>query len=99
MTERFAQEIREARVFLDCENLCAFLKRQLGESAQARSNFYDIIVRNDLRLIDDPARKILVVQKILPESLDRRNPDSRKRYPYFGEPHKTATNASLVRRN
>ena len=71
MIETFAQKIREAGVFLDCENVRAFLKRQLSESAQARSNFYHIIVRNYLRLINDPAGKILVVQKILPESLDR----------------------------
>jgi hypothetical protein len=71
MTETFAQKICEAPVFLDCENLPAFLKRELSESAQARSNFYDIIIRSYLSLIDDPASEILVVQKILAKSLDR----------------------------
>jgi len=50
-------------------------------------------------LIDNPSGEILIVQKILPESLDRRDAYFLKRRPYLGEIHKAPTNASLAFRN
>jgi hypothetical protein len=41
-----------------------------------------------VRLFDDPPGKVLIVQKILTESLDRRDADFLKRRPYVGELHK-----------
>ena len=60
-----AQKICEARVFFNRENARTFLKNEPGQRAEAGPNFDHVIVGSDLRLIDNPASKILVVKKIL----------------------------------
>src|SRR5207249_9445079 len=65
----------------------AFLSKQFSQSAQTRTDFDDVISRTYLCLIDDPAREIWVVQKILSESFDRRDFYFPKRRANLGELH------------
>src|SRR6266478_835045 len=87
MSEAFAQEISETCVFFDREDTCTSLKRQLRQSAQSRPDLHHVIIRGYLSLIDNPSGQILIVQEILPESLDRRNVYLVKRRSYLGELH------------
>ena len=66
-----AEIIREPFVFFDCENLRASRERQFTQRAQPWADLDDEIFRADVRLINDPSREILVVQKILAETFDR----------------------------
>src|SRR6266550_8144955 len=86
-TETLAQEIGEACILFDCENARAFLKKEFCQRSQTGTDFEHVIVRSNLRLIDNPSRKVLVVQKILTKRFDRRNVYFLKRRPYVGEPH------------
>ena len=61
----------------------AFFKNKLGQRAQAGPDLEDIILRSDLRLIDNPARQVLVVQKVLTERFGRRDADLFERRAYF----------------
>ena len=63
----FAQEIDEPRIFFQRKQTCAVLQDITAECAKARLNFQNKILSADLSLPDDPAREILIVQKILPE--------------------------------
>jgi len=65
----------------------ALLKKQFGQSAESWADLNNVIVWRYINLIDDPSRKVLVVQKILSESLDWRDADFLERRPYLGELH------------
>jgi hypothetical protein len=52
-----------------------FFKKKFGQRAQTGTDLDNIIFRSDLRLIDDPASEVLVVQKVLTKSFDRRDAD------------------------
>ena len=68
--EARTQELCKSRILFDCENMRAFFQNKSGQCAQARPDLDHIIFRSDLRLIDNPTREILIVQKILAERLD-----------------------------
>jgi len=63
----FAQEIDEPRIFFQREQTRAAPQNLTAECAKAWSNFQNKIFSADLSLLDDPAREVLIVQKILPE--------------------------------
>ena len=69
--EARTQKLCKSRILFDRENVRAFFEKKPGQRAQAGPDLDHIISRSDLRLIDNPASEILIVQKILPESLDR----------------------------
>ena len=66
--------------------------RRAGDAAinvQKEQSHYALYqLRSDLRLIDDPASKILVVPKILTESFRWRHADVLERRAYVGELHR-----------
>src|SRR5438067_2326952 len=70
-----AQKLDEAFVFLDCEYAHAFRKRQFSQRSQTGTDLNDVIVWGQIRLVDNPAREVVVVQKILSEGLHWRNAD------------------------
>jgi hypothetical protein len=73
----------KSRIFFDRQNMRSFFQKKSGQRAQARSDLDYIIVRSDLRLIDNPASEILIVQKVLTESLGRRDADFFERHVYL----------------
>ena len=81
--EARTQKLCKSRIFFDRQNVRAFFKKKPGQRAQAGPDLDNVVFRSDLRLIDDPASEVLVVQKVLAESLDRRHPDFFQRCVYF----------------
>src|SRR5258708_16323017 len=77
--EARTQKLRKSRILFDRKNVRAFFKNKSGQRAQAGSDLDHIIFRSDLRLIDNPASEILIVQKVLAESFGRRHADFLKR--------------------
>src|ERR1700748_551904 len=69
--EARTQKRCKSSILFDRQNLGTFFKNKFGQGAQARTDFDDIIFRLDMCLIDDPAGDVLIVQKVLTESLDR----------------------------
>src|ERR1700687_4547378 len=97
MTDVCAQKICEARVFFDRENARAFLKNERSQRASSGPNFDHVIVRSDLRLIHNPASKILVVKKILAKGFGWRKGYVSKRGSYVGELHMNFACRALCR--
>ncbi len=88
----FAQEIHEPRVLFQREQTRAAFQNLFRQRTEPGSNFQNKIIRLDLSLIDDPARQILIVQKILAERFDRshaslveRGAGLRKVHPRIGQ--------------
>ena len=73
------QKFCKSGILFDRENVRAFFENKPGQRAQAGSDLDDIISRSDLRLIDNPASEVLIVQKVLTESFGRPDADFRKR--------------------
>src|SRR4029078_6070725 len=69
--ETRTQKLCKSRILFNRENMRAFFQNKSGQRAQAGPELDHIIFRSDLRLIDNPTREILIVQKILAERLDR----------------------------
>ena len=66
----------------------AFLKNKSGQRAQAWANLDHVIIRSNLRLIDNPPGQVLIVQEILSEGLGRRYADFFKRRADLGKLHR-----------
>jgi len=77
------QKFYKSRIFFNRQNMRAFFQKEFGQSAQAGTDLDHIIFRSDLRLIDNPASEILIVQKVLPESFGRRDADFFERRVYL----------------
>jgi hypothetical protein len=77
------QKLYKSRILFDRENMRAFFKNKPGERAQAWPDLDHIIFRSDLCLIDNPASEVLIVQKVLAESLGRRHADFFERRTYL----------------
>ena len=73
------QKFCKSGILFDRENVRAFFEKKPGQRAQAGPDLDHIIFRSDLRLIDNPASEILIVQKVLTESFGRPDADFRKR--------------------
>ena len=67
----FAQKIDEPCILLQREQRGAALRDLTAECAEPWPNFQNKIFSANLSLLDDPAREVLIVQKILPEFLCR----------------------------
>jgi hypothetical protein len=83
VAETRAQKLCKSRILFDRENMRAFFEKKPGQRAQAGSDFDDIIFRSDLRLIDNPASEVLIVQKVLAESFGWRHADFLERRAYL----------------
>src|SRR5262245_48669547 len=81
--EAGTQKICKSRILFDRQNTRAFFKNKPRQRAQAGPDFDHIIFCSDLRLIDNPASEVLIVQEVLAESLDRRYGDFLKYRAYF----------------
>src|SRR5262249_8936132 len=69
------QKLCKSHILFDRENVRAFFKNKSGQRAQAWPDLNNVIFRTDLRLIDNPASEVLIVQKVLTESFGRRQAD------------------------
>src|SRR4051794_31032123 len=83
-----AQEICKSHIFFDRQNMRSFFQEKPGQRAQAGANLDDVISRSDLRLIDDPASEVLIVQKILPKTFGWRHADFFQCRAYFRQLHR-----------
>ena len=83
IAEARTQKLCKSRIFFDRQNMRAFFKKKPGQRAQAGPDLDHIIFRSDLRLIDNPASEILIVQKVLAESFGRRHADFLERRAYL----------------
>src|SRR5262245_32184432 len=81
------QKVCKSRILFDRENVRTFFEKEPGQRAQPGPDFDHKIFRSDLCLIDNPASEILIVEKILAESLYRRHADFLQRCPYLGKLH------------
>src|SRR4029450_5813528 len=81
--EARTQKLCKSRILFDRQNVRAFFQKKPGQRAQAGSDLDDIIFRSDLRLIDNPASEILIVQKVLTESVVRPDADFLQRRAYL----------------
>ena len=81
--EARTQKFCKSRILFDRQNMRSFFQKKSGQRAQAGPDLDDIIFRSDLRLIDNPASEILIVQKVLTESLGRRDADFFERRAYL----------------
>ena len=81
--EARTQKLCKSRILFDRENMRAFFQKKSGQRAQAGPDLDHIIFRSDLRLIDNPASEVLIVQKVLAESFGRRDADFLKRRAYL----------------
>ena len=73
--EARTQKLCKSCIFFDRQNMRSFFQKKPGQRAQTGSDLDHIIFRSDLRLIDNPASEVLIVQKILSESFGRRYAD------------------------
>ena len=69
------QKFCKSGILFDRKNGRAFFEKKPGQRAQARPDLDHIICRSDLRLIDNPASEVLIVQKVLTESFGRPDAD------------------------
>ena len=69
------QKFCKSGILFDRENVRAFFEKEPGQRAQAGPDLDHIICRIDLRLIDNPASEVLIMQKVLTESFGRPNTD------------------------
>ncbi len=67
-----AQEIRQPPVFFQHGQPRAGFERRAGQSTQAGTDLDEFVARLHVELGDDPAGKVLVVEKILAERFRRR---------------------------
>ena len=73
--ESLPQEFHQPLVFFDRENTRAGFENKFSESAESRPDFNDVIGRGQFGFVDDPARQITIVKKILAERLDGGDPN------------------------
>ena len=78
------QVICQTAILFDRQNGCAFFENARGQGAETGTNLDDEIVRTHICGLDDRARYILVVKKILAERTDGRNADLLQRCLEFG---------------
>src|SRR4029453_3501105 len=83
IAEARTQKVGKSRILFDRENMCTLFKKKPGQRPQAGPDFDHIIFRSDLRLIDNPACEVLIVQKVLAECFCRRHADFVERPAYF----------------
>src|SRR6476646_4612173 len=69
------QKLCKSRILFDRQNVRSFFQKKPGQRAQPGPDFDHIILRSDLRLIDNPASEVLIVQKVLTESFGRPDAD------------------------
>ena len=81
--EARTQKLCKSRILFDRQNMRAFFQKEPGQRAQAGPDLDHIIFRSDLRLIDNPASEVLIVQKVLAESFGRRDADFFQRRAYL----------------
>src|SRR6476646_2866481 len=81
--EARTQKLCKSRILFDRQNMRSFFHKKPRQRAQTGPDLDDIIFRSDLRLIDDPARQVLIVQEILAKSFGRRDADSFQRRVYL----------------
>src|SRR5947207_6830780 len=67
----FAQKIRQSRIFLQRQQTRTALEDLAGDRAKPRPNLQNKIVRNNLGLLDNPTRQVLIVQEILSQFFRR----------------------------
>ena len=91
--ESFPHKFHEPSVLFDREHARARIENEFGESTEARADFDDVIVWRQIGFLDDPAREVTIVQKILPESFYRRDPDFAQRGVNFRELHRRRSGA------
>src|SRR5437867_8682966 len=63
------QKLCKSRILFDRQNVRSFFQKKPGQRAQAGPDLDHIIFRSDLRLIDNPASEVLIVQKVFDESV------------------------------
>src|SRR5919206_1474491 len=78
-----AHKLCESRILLDRENMRAVFEKKPGQCPQAGPDFDHIIFRSDLRLINNPASEVLIMQKVLAEGFGRRDADFFERCAYL----------------
>jgi hypothetical protein len=83
ISEVRTQKLCKSRILFDRQNMRSFFQKKPGQRAQPGPDLNNIIFRSDLRLIDNPASEVLIVQKILAESFGRRDADSFQRRVYL----------------
>jgi hypothetical protein len=83
VSEARTQKLCKSRILFDRKNMPSFSQKKPGQRAQAGPDLDHIIFRSDLRLIDNPASEILIVQKVLAESFGRRDTDFFQRPAYL----------------
>ena len=83
IAEARTQKLCKSCIFFDRQNMRSFFQKKPGQRAQTRPDLDDIIFRSDLRLIDNPASEVLIVQKVLAESFGRRDADFFQRRTYL----------------
>src|SRR6476620_4018405 len=83
VSEARTQKRCKSRILFDRKNVRAFFENKPGQCAQTGSDLDHIICRSDLRLIDNPASEVLIVQKVLTESFGRPYADFLKRRAYL----------------
>ena len=81
--EARTQKLCKSRILFDRQNMRSFFQKKPGQRAQAGPDLDHIIFRSDLRLIDNPASEVLIVQKVLAESFGRRHADFFERRAYL----------------
>src|SRR4249919_1710677 len=86
--EARTQKLCKSCIFFDRQNMRSSFQKKPGQGAQTGPDLDDIIFRSDLRLIDDPASKVLIVQKVLAERFDRRDADFFQCCVYLGKLHR-----------
>ena len=74
-SEASVQKIREPFIFFDRKHAGPRLENKFGKRTKAGSYFHHIVVRRKLRPFDNPAAKIAIMQEILPQRFDWRDPD------------------------
>src|SRR5207249_7725933 len=77
------QKLCKSRILFDRQNVRSFFQKKPGQRAQAGPDLDHIIFRSDLRLIDNPASEVLIVEKVLTESFGRPDADFLKRRAYL----------------
>src|SRR5688500_13983976 len=90
--ETSPQKFREPLIFFDREDTRTRFQNKLGEGAEPWPEFNNVIFRNELRFLYDPAGEIPVVEEILPERFHRRNADFPQRGANLGKFHREERN-------
>ena len=74
-SEASVQKIREPLIFFDCKHASPRLENKFGKCTKAWPYFHHVVVRRKLRPLDNPTAEIAIVQEILPQRFDWRDPD------------------------